>query len=111
MEFIVSVQVLEYRVAQLKKRMDSIEGRTPKELRDLFIKTKSKCTQFKEALGDQITPIQYQELLSNQINHDQMLCDYFTNNGEQKKAAFVQKKIEIMKSELIELKELIGQNQ
>ena len=109
LEFIVSVQVLEYRVTQLQKKMSSFEGRIPKELKELFIKTKSKLTQFKNALGDQITPIQYKELLTNKINHDQMLCAYFTSIGEQKKADFVQKKVDIMNSEIKELNEMLEQ--
>ena len=96
------VGVLNLRLNQVVKQMEAIEGRTPKELRTLIVKLKTKKKHLEDALGDTITIEQYTTVLTNQINHDKMLYAHFIKEGMKDKADIVLGKIKIMIKELNE---------
>ena len=99
-----SVAVLNHRLQLIMKKMESIEGRTPKELRDQCVKVKTKKIQLEDALGDKISIEDYIKVLTNQISHDKMLYAHFTKEGMKDKAAIVLGKIKLMANELNEAK-------
>ena len=99
-----SVAVLNHRLQLIMKKMESIEGRTPKELRDQRVKINTKKKQLEDALGDTISIEDYIKVLTNQIAHDKMLYAHFTKEGMKDKAAIVLGKIKLMSNELNEAK-------
>jgi hypothetical protein len=99
-----SIAVLNHRVQLINKKIQSIEGRTPKELRDQRVKISTKQKQLENALGDTISVDDYIKVLTNQIAHDKMLYAHFTKEGMKDKAGIVLGKIKLMSDELNEAK-------
>ena len=104
-----SMQVLNYKLAEIEKKIKSIEGRTPKPLRERLINLKCKKKILEESLGDTIDPPKYVEMMKIQLEKDQLLFLYFEQEKDAAKAALVKPRVTLLAKEIKEIEAELGQ--
>ena len=88
--------------------MKKIEGRTPRELRQLMNKIKVKISVLEGNIQHgQITEKMYFNILVNQFEHDKLLGQYFLQEGQNEKADIIAKRLTIIMNEIEELKSVM----
>ena len=94
---------------ELNEKMKKIEGRTPRELRQLMNKIKVKISVLEGNIQNgQITEKMYFNILVNQFEHDKLLGQYFLQEGQNDKADIVAKRLNIILKELNVMQKLIN---
>ena len=104
-----SMQVLNYKLAEIEKKIKSIEGRTPKPLRERLVNLKCKKKILEDSLGDTIDPPKYVEMMKIQLEKDQLLFLYFEQEKDAAKAALVKPRVTLLAKEIKEIEAELGQ--
>ena len=95
---------------ELNEKMKKIEGRTPRELRQLMNKIKVKISVLEGNIQNgQITEKMYFNILVNQFEHDKLLGQYFLQEGQNEKADIIAKRLNIIMNEIEELKSVMDE--
>lgn len=95
-----TISVLNFEIDELTKKIKSIEGRTPKELKSKMLELKVKEKQIEEAIGDEsITLAQYIQLVEFQIKHDKQLMEYFKKVNNTANFNKMRKRLELLLKE------------
>ena len=95
---------------ELNEKMKKIEGRTPRELRQLMNKIKVKISVLEGNIQNgQITEKMYFNILVNQFEHDKLLGQYFLQEGQNEKADIIAKRLNIIMNEIEELKSVMNE--
>ena len=90
--------------------MKKIEGRTPRELRQLMNKIKVKISVLEGNIQNgQITEKMYFNILVNQFEHDKLLGQYFLQEGQNEKADIIAKRLNLIMNEIEELKSVMDE--
>lgn len=105
-----STQVINYKLAEIEKKIKEISGRTPKPLRDKLIQLKCKKNVLEESLGDTIDPPKYIVMMKNQLEHDKLLFQYFMQEKDEAKAALVKPRITYLTKEIKETEDYLKAN-
>jgi hypothetical protein len=93
---------------ELTEKMKKIEGRTPRELRQLMNKIKVKISVLEGNIQNgQITEKMYFNILVNQFEHDKLLGQYFLQENQNEKADIIAKRLTIIMNEIEELKSVM----
>lgn len=98
-----SMQVLDYKIAELNQKINKIEGRTPKPLREKLVSFKCKKKLLEESLGDTIDPHQYLDMMKIQLEKDKLLAMYFQQEKAPDKEALVTPRIKLLTKEIKEI--------
>lgn len=102
-EFLMSVKVLDQRIAELERERDKCEGRCPPELRMKIMRCKAKRNQLEEGVSDgSLNVQQFIEFLQTRLKRDEMLSEYFRTQGDVVKLKIVEGRIPLMKAEINE---------
>ena len=104
-----SMQVINYKLAEIEKKIKSIEGRTPKPLRERLVNLKCKKKILEDSLGDTIDPPKYVEMMKIQLEKDQLLFLYFEQEKDAAKAALVKPRVTLLAKEIKEIEAELGQ--
>jgi hypothetical protein len=95
---------------ELNEKMKKIEGRTPRELRQLMNKIKVKISVLEGNIQNgQITEKMYFNILVNQFEHDKLLGQYFLQEGQNEKADIIAKRLNLIMNEIEELKSVMNE--
>lgn len=98
-----SMQVIDFKIAELTQKISKIEGRTPKPLREKLVSFKCKKNLLESSLGDTIDPKQYLVMMKNQLEKDKLLAMYFEQEKVPDKAELVKSRIKLLIKEIKEL--------
>ena len=104
-----SMQVLNYKLLEIEKKIKSIDGRTPKPLRERLVNLKCKKKILEESLGDTIDPPKYLEMMKIQLEKDKMLFLYFEQEKDAAKAALVKPRVTLLSKEIKEIEAELNQ--
>lgn len=102
-----TMEVLKNKKKFYDEKSKKIQGRTPKELREKINRITVKISQLENLLGEQIKPIDYLNIIKNQLNHDKELYKYFIQEKQNEKAQLVKPRIEILFKELEEINKFL----
>ena len=102
-----SMEVINYKLAELEKKIKEISGRTPKSLKDKLIQLKCKKNVLEESLGDTIDPPKYVVMMKNQLEHDKLLFQYFMQEKDEVNAALVKPRITYLMKEIKETEDYL----
>ena len=95
---------------ELNEKKKKIEGRTPRELRQLMNKIKVKISVLEGNIQNgQITEKMYFNILVNQFEHDKLLGQYFLQEGQNEKADIIAKRLNLIMNEIEELKSVMNE--
>lgn len=108
---LITIQVIDYKINEYTEKINKIEGRTPKELREFMVKLKVKKTKLEESLGNDISPADYLNGIKHQLDHDKALYIHFNTSKQTDKAELVKKRIGIMLKEKKEMEAYIDNPQ
>jgi hypothetical protein len=108
---LITIQVIDYKINEYTEKIQKIEGRTPKELREFMVKLKVKKTKLEESLGNDISPADYLNGIKHQLDHDKALYIHFNTSKQTDKAELVKKRIGIMLKEKKEMEAYIDNPQ
>ena len=103
------MQVLNYKLLEIEKKIKSIDGRTPKPLRERLVNVKCKKKILEESLGDTIDPPKYLEMMKIQLEKDKMLFLYFEQEKDAAKAALVKPRVTLLSKEIKEIEAELNQ--
>ena len=106
---LVSVGVLEYKDKEIQEKINKIEGRTPRNLREKSNRIKVKINFIKGALGDTINPEGYVNIMRSQLEHDKLLYQYFIQEKDNAKSNIVKIRIQLLFKEINETEQYIKQ--
>ena len=98
-----TLQVLEFKLNKYEEIRNKIDGRTPRELMQKIIKIKCKKQSLTDALGDEIGPQDYLNLLKTTFAHDKKLVDYFNQIKDAQKSKLVSERLPLIVKETEEL--------
>ena len=98
-----TLMVLEFKQKKYEDISKKIDGRTPRELMTRIIKIKCKRTQLTDALGEDIGPEDYLQLLRNTFEHDKKLATYFNQQKDGEKSKLVSERLPLLFKEMEEL--------
>ena len=98
-----TLMVLKFKQEKYEEIRNKIDGRTPRELMQRIIKIKCKYQQIENALGDEISPQDYSNLLKATFDHDKKLAEYFKQIGDKDKFQLVNERLPLIIKETEEL--------
>ena len=102
-EFYHTLYATENVLYKLEKIIQKIEGRTPKDLFNKKIKLSTYCQFLKKSIGEEISIENYKIVLTNDINRDKKLLEYFYEIKDKEKYEIV---LDRLKNEIKEFNEL-----
>lgn len=99
----ISISVLQNKIAQLEAQAKKIEGRMPKPLKDKLLKFRVRKSSIEQACGDgQISPEDYLKKVKETLEHDKKLFMYFKQTNEMDKAKIMMIRVKLITKELTE---------
>ena len=98
-----TLQVLEFKLNKYEEISKKIDGRTPRELMQRIVKIKCKKNSLTEALGDDIGPEDYLQLLRSTFEKDKKLVTYFNQIKDAEKSKLVSERLPLIIKETEEL--------
>ena len=98
-----TLQVLEFKLNKYEEISKKIDGRTPRELMQRIVKIKCKKNSLTEALGDDIGPEDYIQLLRSTFEKDKKLVTYFNQIKDAEKSKLVSERLPLIIKETEEL--------
>jgi hypothetical protein len=102
-----SIKVLEFKLAQVQKQIDSIEGRAPPKLRDKLLKIKVRKNVLESQLGESVTIESYVLMMKKQLDKDKRLLAYFEQNKMMEQGKKVAERLPIIVKEMEEAIEYV----
>lgn len=106
--FLCSISVMEFKIKQMQQKIDAIEGRTPRELRQKLLSLKCKKNFFENAVGDgTISPQQVLDMQKAQLQKDNLLIQYFTSIGDAAKAQVVKERLPLLMQDIKDMEDIV----
>ena len=106
-ENVTSISYLGFLLSEVEQKIEKIEGRTPREIRQLRTRINFRKNFLSSKMGEEIKPEEYFEMIKNEYTKSVRVSLFFSQEGENEKSARAKKKASVVAKEVKEMNEFL----